>query len=180
MSINVKFKGKAEEETKFKFPLAIRKTVDGRIMITDHPDIDIVFIPEQSKIVAFTKESFGDHVYASQNILFDYLTKKGIILPDSIKGGNVYGSIEAIIPESKNEVDPIKLGLMSVAKFIEEEREHFKFEKEYNKMINKNLYAPTDEKSTELGEVPHSERKGNIHPGMMPYNYGGSFGMYEE
>ena len=69
---------------------------------------------------------------------------------------------------------------MSVAKFIEEEREHFKFEKEYNKMINKNLYAPTDEKSTELGEVPHSERKGNIHPGMMPYNYGGSFGMYEE
>ena len=39
--------------SKFKFPLAIRKTVDGRIMITDHPDIDIVVLPEQNKIIAF-------------------------------------------------------------------------------------------------------------------------------
>jgi len=181
MAINVKIGEEEKEvESNLKFPLIARKTVDGRVFILDHPDIDIAILPQKKKVVVFAKEGMGDHVYASQNIYFDYLSKKGVILPESVKGGNVYGSLEGIIPESINEVDPIKLTLMVTAKFIEEEKEHFRMEKKYQKDQKDRVLLPDDEEATELGEVPHEEMKGAIRPGMRPYNWGGAFGVTYE
>ena len=184
MTININFEEEVEEkdqpEGNLKFKMAVRKSMDGRIMISDHPDIDIVLIPEKRKVVVFAKETFGDHVYASQNIFFNYLSKKGVVAPESVKGGNVYGSLEAKISESNNKVDPIKFVLLVTSKFLEEEKEHFKSEQDQHRLIKKYLTNPPDEHSTELGEVPHAERKGSIYPGTRPYNFGASFGVYEE
>ena len=55
-------------------------------------------------------------------------------------------------------------------------KEHFKFEDDYYKLQKERYVNPSDEDSTELGEVPHEERKGAIRPGSRPYNYGGAFG----
>ena len=36
-----------------KFKLDARKTLDGNIIIFDHGDVDIVNMPEKSKVIAF-------------------------------------------------------------------------------------------------------------------------------
>ena len=49
----------AQEEVK-KIILKARRTLDGKILIPDHPDLDIVVIPDKNKIVAFPKEEMDD------------------------------------------------------------------------------------------------------------------------
>ena len=87
-------------EKQTSMDLNLRKGVDGSVMIFDHDDIDIVILPEQGKIVALPKEVLTDEVYDTQNHLFRHLAKKGIVEFDSVKGGNVYGAIEAVIQKS--------------------------------------------------------------------------------
>ena len=100
MAINIKI-GSDKEEKKIDVELNIRKTLDGDLMIFDHADIDIVIMLEKKKILTLPKELITDQVYGAQNRLFSYLRKKGIINFDSIQGGNVYGSLEAGMLESK-------------------------------------------------------------------------------
>ena len=59
--------------------LKARKTLDGNIMIFDHHDMDIVLMPEKSKIVTFAKNDFSDMVYAAQDRLFEFLKRKGVV-----------------------------------------------------------------------------------------------------
>lgn len=176
MTIKLKIEKKEEEKSDLNFSLVIRKTIDGRIFVMDHPDIDIAILSDQNKIITFPKDEMSDYVYGTQNLFFNFLSKKGIVLPETIQGGGIYGSLEAQIPESLDDVDPIRVALLVIAKFIEDEREHFKFEEEYYKLQKKRYTDPSEEESTELGEVPHEERKGSIRPGSRPYNYGGAFG----
>jgi len=176
MTIKLKIEKKEEEKSDLNFSLVIRKTIDGRIFVMDHPDIDIAILSDQNKIITFPKDEMSDYVYGTQNLFFNFLSKKGIVLPETIQGGNIYGSLEAQIPESLNDVDPIRVVLLIISKFIEDEKEHFKFEEEYYKLQKKRYTDPSEEESTELGEVPHEERKGSIRPGSRPYNYGGAFG----
>ena len=63
-------------ETQTSMDLNLRKGVDGSVMIFDHDDIDIVILPEQTKIVALPKETLTDEVYDTQNHLFKHLAKK--------------------------------------------------------------------------------------------------------
>tara|TARA_R110002110_G_scaffold115558_2_gene286472 strand:- start:228 stop:767 length:540 start_codon:yes stop_codon:yes gene_type:complete len=176
MTIKIKIKSEEEPGSKLNFSLIARKTMDGRIFILDHPDIDIAILPNEKKVVTFPKEEMNDYVYGTQNLFFNFLTKKGVILPESIHGGNIYGSLEAMIPETTDDIDPIRMVMMVTAKFIENEKEHFQFEDDYYKLQKERYVNPSDEDSTELGEVPHEERKGAITPGSRPYNYGGAFG----
>ena len=39
-----------------KVRLDIRKTLDGNLIIADHPDIDIIVLPKNNKILAIAKE----------------------------------------------------------------------------------------------------------------------------
>tara|TARA_R110000824_G_scaffold61167_1_gene162936 strand:- start:1 stop:549 length:549 start_codon:yes stop_codon:yes gene_type:complete len=148
--------------------LNMRKTLDGDLMIFDHADIDIVVMPKKSKIVAFAKDIMSEVVYGAQDRLFKFLVKKGIVKPESVVGGSVYGSIEANILSSE-ELNPINLTIVNLSKWIESERPYFEFIEEYEDMHADRLTDPDDEESTELGEVPHEETKGTLRPG---YNYG--------
>ena len=47
--------------------LKARKTLDGNILILDHPEIDIVLAPKTKKVLALPKNQYGDHVYATQS-----------------------------------------------------------------------------------------------------------------
>jgi hypothetical protein len=141
--------------------LNARKSIDGNVMIFDHIDIDIVMMPEKKKIVAFPKEMVSDVVYGAQNRMFDFLVKKGIILPETVQGGNVYGALEGAYPESKT-VDTTNVVLLSLSKFMEEERPYFAYDKAYRQQETDRLVDPDEEDTTELGEVPHNSNKGSI------------------
>jgi len=156
--------------------LEVRKSLDGNLMIFDHKDIDIVIIPESKKVVTFPKDEYSKHVYPTQDKLFSYLRKEGVIEYDSIKGGNIFMSMEGIIAES-DEVNVIDATLYSISKFMDGEKEIFAYEDDMEKQEEEYLTEPTDEDSTELGEVPEEPRKGSIMPGMHPYGLPGQYNM---
>ena len=162
-----------KEEIPISFKLNARKALNGDIMIFDHADIDIVILTEKKKIIAFAKEIMSDIVYGAESRLFEFLRKKGIVAYDSIQGGNVYGSLEAKIHESK-EMDEIKITLLNVSKWMDTERPYFESMKAHDQMMDDSILEPDQEHSTELGEVPHEEEKGSIlqHNLFAPYLYG--------
>ena len=160
----------------FKFSLDIRQTLGGDYVIYDHPDIDIVVMPDMKKIVSFPKDKVGDMTYDTQYRFFDYMTKKGIIARDSVQGGNVYASLQGLLEEPKkpkegDPMDPIQAGIFGIAKFIEEERPRYEYMKKMEEEEEDYYTNPTDDNSTALGEVPHSREKGTIRPGIYYQSY---------
>ena len=164
--ITIKIDLPEEEEAKkpqASVDLQIRKTLEGNLLITDHEDIDIVLLPAQNKIMALPKEHMSEDVYVTQNRLFDFLVKKGVIMPETIQGGNIYGAMEARLPVN-DKLDVNQVGLFVINKFIEEERPYFMSEKTFEKQQEAHYVDPDEEDSTELGEVPHAAQKGSMPP----------------
>jgi hypothetical protein len=177
--INVYF-GREAEKKRFTLELKARKSLDGNILIFDHNEMDIVIMPAGKKIVTFAKDDFSETVYEVQDRFFTYLKRKGIISYDSIKGGNVYGSIEGLLEESKDEyVNTIDYALFNISKFLKEEQPYYDYIEDYEKMLDDYYTEPTDSDSTELGEVPQAAEKGNIMPGFNYEPYWMSY-MLEE
>lgn len=177
MSVAIKIgsdKSQAKSEPVAKVELNVRKTLDGDIMIFDHADIDIIVMREKQKIVSFPKDMMSEVVYGAQNRLYKYLRKKGLVRIDSIVGGSIYGSLEAELLPSE-EFNNINLAVINISKWIDEERPYFEFIEEYEEMHTDRLTDPTEEESTELGEVPHEDSKGTLRPG---YNYGPYYQSY--
>jgi len=163
----------SDDSSPIKFKLNARKALNGDIMIFDHSDIDIVVMTEKKKVVAFAKDIMSDVVYGAESRLFEYLKRKGIVAFDSIQGGNVYGSLEAKIHESKD-LDAVKMTLLNISKWMDGERPYFNSKKAHDDMMLDATLDPDAEHSTELGEVPHEEEKGSIlqHNMFTPYLYG--------
>jgi hypothetical protein len=129
----------------------------------DHEEIDIVLYPEASKILALAKEDFHDTVYQTQERLFKFLWKSGIVDMSSVHGGNVYGSMEGKILESKAEgIDSVQMAMLSIDKFMDTEKPFFMISKAYDKVESDRLTDPPPEDSTEMGEVPAGEEKGAL------------------
>ncbi len=165
IEINVDTEAPKEETKKganISFEMNARRSIDGNIMIFDHIDIDIVYSPGTKKVVTFAKQMQSDAVYAAQNRMFDYLMRHGVVIPESIRGGNVYGSMEAQVPNPTEDLDATKVVMMSIGKFLEEERPYFMYEKAYKENELEDLTEPDAEDSTELGEVPQAAKKGSI------------------
>ena len=57
--------------------------------------------------------------------------------------------------------DTVKLTLLNIQKWIEEERPYFEFIDKFEDMMVDRFVDPDDEHSTELGEVPHQKTKGS-------------------
>mgnify|MGYP001278678435 CR=1 FL=1 len=150
-----------ESKPQATLSLNVRKSADGNIMIMDHTDIDVIVMPGKNKVLAIAKDNFTDDVYDSQNRLFKYLGKKGVIDLSSIRSGNVYGSLEgSYIAETFNEADPIQTIVFGIGKFMEEEKPYFMYS---SKMADEETNRVTDpDKATSLGDVDHEANKGNI------------------
>lgn len=161
--------------------LKARRTLDGNIIILDHEDIDIVLMKEKKKFVTFPKESMSDRVYYSQNRILNFLARKGLINRGSIKGGNVFGSLEAEMLESKIPgVDSQQALLYSIDEYISSEKPFFKSSDEYDDDRLDALLRPSPEDSTELGDVPQSARKGAHQGRVRPYGFMYNYSLVRE
>jgi len=154
--------GDTVQKTETKMSLVARKSIDGNILIMDHNDIDIVVLPEKKKIIAFPKKSLQDSVYSTQDRLFNYLGTKGVIKRESVRSGNVYGSMEAEIPEPVAGINPIQISVFTIGKFIEEEKPHMDMDEYIQDEFEERLTEPEGDESTELGEVPQRAIKGSL------------------
>tara|TARA_Y100000310_G_scaffold222387_1_gene224095 strand:- start:346 stop:906 length:561 start_codon:yes stop_codon:yes gene_type:complete len=161
----------APEHDPIPIRLNIRKTVDGDILIFDHPDVDITILPKKRKVVVFPKVRVSDEIYDVQDRFFKALFARGAIKQDSVQGGNVYGSMEASYPDSE-EVNVLQALILAISKFVEEEKKFVEFDDQVEKEWEEGLLDPDDEDSTELGEVPQSIQKGSVRPGYIYSPYG--------
>ena len=161
------------KKTNYTFELFVRESLDGNLLIYDHKDIDIVLMQEQKKIVAFAKDVLTDNVYGAESRLFEFLRKKGIVSYDSIQGGNIYGSMEAKILDSKK-YNSVRAALLNIAEWFKEEKPMMDYMEKHDDFMDDSLLNPDDEHATELGEVPHEEEKGSILQKNLfaPYLYG--------
>tara|TARA_Y100000593_G_scaffold91831_1_gene181693 strand:- start:1295 stop:1825 length:531 start_codon:yes stop_codon:yes gene_type:complete len=174
MGLTIKIGPEAHKKT---LSINARRTLDGNIMIYDHPEVDVVIDPRQRKVIIFPKDKMSDDVYDVQNRFFDILTKKGIVAPDTVQGGNVYGALEAIYP-SNDKINTLNVVLMALDKFIDEDKTYYIYNDVFEKM-ERDMLDPDEEDSTELGEVPHEEKQGGLQPGYIyPYGSYGSIGLY--
>jgi len=146
----------------FKITLKVRRTLDANLIVSDHPDIDIVIMPEKMKIIAFARENFDDNIYQAQDRLMKYLFKKGVISLDSICGGNVYGSLEAKIIKPVQEIPIDNLMLMIISKWIDSEKPSVVYQKAVDDTYTDRMTEPEDKDSTELGDVPAAKEKGSV------------------
>ena len=156
---NKKRTGKSEN---ISFKLNARRSLDGNIMIMDHIDIDIIYTPGTRKVLTLAKNTQSDAVYAAQNRMFEYLVGHGVVTPGTVQGGNVYGSIEGQVPEPVGGLDATNVFVMSVGKFLEEERPYFMYEKAYKESEIENETDPPPSETTPLGAVPQAAKKGSI------------------
>lgn len=173
--------GTEAPEPQAKVLLKIRKMLDGSFVVFDHPDIDIAIMPQLFKIVAFPKDEMGDHIYATQSRLFNFLAKKGVVVVDSVQSGNLYGSLEANIPPPADQnIDPIDVAIYVIAKFVEEEKPYYDREEKYKDDVEDWMLEPEDDHSTSLDWAvkTHKPRKGvqNRWPGSAAAY--GLTGMY--
>ena len=154
-------------------PLPPPPGAPGDLLVFDHADIDIVLMVEKKKIVAFPKDLMSEVVYGAESRLMEWMRKNGVIEYDSIQGGNVYGSLEGKIHESK-ERDSIKSTIYQLSEWIKSEAPSSKMKKGHDDMMQDAQLQPDEENYTELGEVPHAEEKGSIlqHNLFAPYLYG--------
>tara|TARA_R110000796_G_scaffold128983_1_gene244657 strand:+ start:487 stop:1032 length:546 start_codon:yes stop_codon:yes gene_type:complete len=157
--------------------LDMKRSLSGQIMVFDHIDMDIVLDEKQGKITAYTKKDFGELVYKSQNRLFDFLFRKGVVSPESVKGSNVFGALEGTYPSSEKVDNLTEIVLYNIANFMKEEKSYIKSFEYVEEVEEDRLINPDEEDTTELGEVPQEEKKGSLNPGMPGYYYGLA-GMY--
>ena len=161
------------QKVDYSYNLNVREALNGDFLIFDHNDIDIVVLKGQKKVVAFAKDLMTETVYGAEARLFEYLRKKGIVQYDSIQGGNVYGSLEGKIIDSKKH-DIYEATVVNIAEWLTSEKPMMDDARNYEDDLE-NYYAnPDDNETTELGEVPHEEEKGSMaQRGMFaPYIYG--------
>ena len=152
-----------------KIYLKAKKSIDGNIIISDHPDMEIFIMPEKSKIVAMPKEELDDELYDSQKRMFDFLTRSGVVDYNTVRDGNIFMSKEASIPEAVGEGDKIQYCLYAISNFIEEEMPYYKNMKEFEKEMESNLLEPEVDEYTEFDPSLHSDVKGTLPPKMVKY-----------
>lgn len=145
-----------------RIELQAKKTLDGDILIFDHIDVDIVVRPKKGTLMAFPKSSkMTEDAYVSEDRLFDFMVRRGIIDMESVQGGNVFGSLEGVILPS-DKLDSIQATLYAISKFLDEERSYFDAVTGQQDKIDMMYTEPDGAHSTELGEIPQAQRKGSM------------------
>ncbi len=164
-----------------RIQLKARRTLEGNILVLDHEDIDIVLIPEKNKCITFPKEAMSDKVYAAQDRMFRFLANKGVINHSTVRGGNVFGALEADMLESKIPgIDRDQAFLYSIHEYITGEKPYFKTSDEYDDERLDAMLRPAPEDSTELGDVPQKAKKGSHDPSVRPYGFQYNYSLVRE
>lgn len=166
MPIIIKIK---EQPSIEKISLKAKKTTDGNIIIVDHPEIDIMILPAQKKVVALAKDELDDEIYETEERLFKYLSLNGCITYDTVQAGNLFMSMEASYPEPI-QGDAVQYILFSLSKFMDEDLPFYQDQKAFEKDVEQNLLEPEEDEYTEFDpDKYHSDRKGSLRPQNPTY-----------
>ena len=165
---------KEAPEKKITLELNARRTLDGDLVVRDHPDVDVVIMPKKMKVVAFPKDALTEETYQTQTKMFNFLMDRGVVNRDSVQGGNVFGSMEAKIVPSKSNSSS-KLVLLGVARWVESERPYFEYLEKFEDMQEDRMTEPTDQESTDFDPSRHAEKKGVLRPMYIRSPYGMNF-----
>ena len=87
---------------------------------------------------------------------------------DSVQSGNIFGSLECKYPIN-DKIDTLETLLFTIYQFLKDEVIIVKQSMTYDDEVSSHYTDPDDDETTELGEVPHEEKKGSIDPGHKPY-----------
>lgn len=149
-----------------------RKATNGDLMIFDHDLIDIVVSKEKLRLSTFPKNTVTEECYHAQKDLLETLASLGALDRGSIKSGAVHSSLEADILSSEDEnISGFQIALLEVFNFLQSEEPNMKSREMYKDKLQDFFLDPSDEDSTELGEVPHAEKKGSLDHQVRPYGY---------
>ena len=146
-----------------------RRTIDGNIIIADHPDINIMILPAKNKIVSLPKDELDDELYDTQKRFFDYLMMQGVVDHSTIQDGNIFMSREAVIPEPTNKGDKIQYCLYAVSNFIDKDLPFYKNMEAFEKEVEQSLLSPEPDEYTEFDPSRHSDVKGTLPPRFIKY-----------
>jgi len=149
-----------------------KRSLNGDILIFDHDLIDIVVSKEKSKISVFPKDTITEEVTLVQEKVLETLAKLGVVERSSIRSGSVHSSLEGDIQNSSEEsVSSIQVTLLEIFNFLQEDEPNMLSRKQFKNKLQDFFLDPAEEDSTELGEVPHDEKKGSLDHQVRPYGY---------
>ena len=99
----------------------------------------------------------------------------------TIKLGNVFGSLEAEMLESKIPgVNRDQAVLYSIHEYMTDEKPFFRTADEYDDERLTAMLRPSPEDSTELGDVPQKAKKGSNDPSVRPYGFMYNYSLVRE
>ena len=172
VKINIIRGEKDEPEIVETIELNMKKALNGDLMIFDHDMVDLVLSTEKSKITVFPKEVVSEETYNIQSTLLDRLSKVGVVDPATVRCGSVFSSMEAELYKSNIKgVSTVQATLLEIYNFMQEELPNMDARKLFKNNLQDFFLDPNEEESTELGEVPHDEKKGALDHQVRPYGY---------
>jgi hypothetical protein len=154
------------EPKKNTIKLRIAKSLDGNLIIHDHPKILFVMAPSKRKLTLIAKENVKDDLHPTQKRFVSFAMENGFIIPGSESNGYLPNMFELTYPEDPKK-DTIKIILKFIHQFILKDKEIYDRINKHKDSIQDRLINPDEEHSTELGEVGHSATKGSSK--YMPY-----------
>jgi hypothetical protein len=177
-----KFKILLNETKDVYIELDITRTLDDNLIINDHPYFSIIISDHHNKIITVPKMDYNEYTLDRQIKFFDFMVAKGIIAYGSVHATIIHMSLEGKLPHNLD-VNSMQVALMCIYDFIKREFNKELKSKEHREKFEKSLLDPSDEDSTQLGEVPHETEKGSIptHPASFGTSWYGSpsgFGGY--
>ena len=164
MTIKIKIGQQTKNKT-VRRKIAVKKSLSGDLMFLSHPHINVIVKIDKNKVLTFAKEGkYTDEAYAAMKRLLKYLADSGLIGFDSIVGGNIYASLEGSLEEPDAEQSILQLVTFHIGEWLAYEAKHI-YDDYYQQEVDDWYVDPTDEDSTELGEVPQE-----AHKGVLPDN----------
>ena len=172
LKINIVKSDQQSEDVVETVTFEARRSVSGDLMIYDHDLMDIVVSKEGLKVTTFPKKEDQEEAYTVQESLLYHLSKSGILRKSSIRSGSFYSSLEGDIFESAIEgVSSYQSALLEIYNFLQDEKPNIDARELYTRDLQQYFLDPEDEDTTELGEVPHDEKKGSMDHQVRSYGY---------
>ena len=165
----LKLKIKINDKPIEKILLKAKKTIDGNIIVSDHPEINIMILTAKNKIVSLPKDELDDELYDTQKRLFDYLVSQGVVDYTTVQDGNIFMSREATIPDAAGKGDKIQYCLYAVSNFMDKDLPFYKNMETFEKEVESHLLTPEVDEYTEFDPSRHSDVKGTLPPRFIKY-----------
>tara|TARA_R110000803_G_scaffold109725_1_gene178122 strand:- start:2071 stop:2604 length:534 start_codon:yes stop_codon:yes gene_type:complete len=177
MTIRISLQG-SEKPTQESISLQVSRTLDGNLLINDHKYIDIVVNPIEGKVATLSKPEVDRDVYEYQRDLMYHLFKGGITDAANPQGGPVFGLIETSYP-LESDINPLETVLFLIQDYIQRSSDAELVADKYDQNIEDRFTEPTDEDSTEYGEItPYEDTPKAYQTGDPTYTFAGYGYLY--